>query len=72
MKLLKQKGLHGGGLIEISSAQMINRYNDALISMGFKPTALQHFSVDMLGWSPEIATEKKSIYYLTNSLANPM
>lgn len=72
MKLLKEKGLHGNGLLEITSAQMIARYNDALVSMGFQPTALQRFSVDMLGWSPEIATEKKKIYYLTHSLANPM
>jgi hypothetical protein len=72
MKLLKEKGLHGNGLLEITSAQMIARYNDALVSMGFQPTTLQRFSVDMLGWSPEIATEKKKIYYLTHSLANPM
>ena len=72
MKLLKEKGLHGNGLIQISSAQMIARYNDALVSMGFQPTGLDRFSVDMFGWSPEIATEKKSLYYLTHSLANPM
>ena len=72
MKLLKEKGLHGSGLIQISSAQMIARYNDALVSMGFQPTGLDRFSVDMFGWSPEIATEKKSLYYLTHSLANPM
>lgn len=72
MKLLKEKGLHGSGLLEISSARMIERYNCALVSMGFQPTVLKRFSVDMLGWSPEIATEKRSIYYLTHSLANPM
>jgi hypothetical protein len=72
MKLLKEKGLHGKGLLPISSAQMVARYNDALVSMGFEPTALKHFSIDMLGWSPEIATEKRNIYYLTHSLANPM
>ncbi|MCI5162699.1 MAG: hypothetical protein D3917_11920, partial [Candidatus Electrothrix sp. AX5] len=72
MKLLKEKGLHGNGLIQISSAQMIARYNDALVSMGFQPTGLDRFSVDMFGWSPEIATEKKTLYYLTRSLANPM
>lgn len=72
MKLLKQKGLHGSGLIQITSAQMIERYNWALVSMGFQPTSLKHFSVDMFGWSPEVATEKRSIYYLTHSLANPM
>ncbi len=72
MKLLKEKGLHGNGLIQISSALMIERYNSALVSMGFQPTNLEKFSVDMFGWSPEIATEKKSLYYLTHSLANPM
>jgi hypothetical protein len=72
MKLLKEKGLHGNGLIQISSAQMIARYNDALVSMGFQPTGLDRFSVDMFGWSPEIATEKRKLYYLTRSLANPM
>ncbi|MCI5167820.1 MAG: hypothetical protein D3903_17455 [Candidatus Electrothrix sp. GM3_4] len=72
MKLLKEKGLHGSGLIQISSTQMIERYNSALISMGFKPTGLDRFSVDMFGWSPEVATEKRTLYYLTHSLANPM
>ena len=72
MQLLKEKGLHGSGLLEISSARMIERYNHALVSMGFQPTGLKRFSVDMFGWSPEIATEKRSIYYLTHSLANPM
>ncbi|MCI5142509.1 MAG: hypothetical protein D3909_12480 [Candidatus Electrothrix sp. ATG1] len=72
MKLLKEKGLHGSGLLEVASAQMVDRYNDALVSMGFQPTTLKRFSVDMLGWSPEIATEKNNIYYLTHSLANPM
>ncbi|MCI5128453.1 MAG: hypothetical protein D3907_08125 [Candidatus Electrothrix sp. AUS3] len=72
MKLLKQKGLHGSGLIRITSARMIERYNWALVSMGFQPTGLKRFSVDMFGWSPEVATEKRSIYYLTHSLANPM
>ena len=51
---------------------MIERYNSALVSMGFQPTGLDRFSVDMFGWSPEIATEKKTLYYLTHSLANPM
>ncbi|MCI5157751.1 MAG: hypothetical protein D3906_04795 [Candidatus Electrothrix sp. AUS1_2] len=72
MKLLKEKGLHGNGLLRISSALMIERYNSALISMGFQPTGLKRFSIDMFGWSPEIATEKKCLSYLTHSPANPM
>ncbi|MCI5146350.1 MAG: hypothetical protein D3923_12685 [Candidatus Electrothrix sp. AR3] len=72
MQLLRKKGLHGSGLVKISSSRMIDRYNKALVSMGFEPTNLDCFSVDMLGWSPEIAWEKGNIYYLTHSLANPM
>lgn len=72
MERLKDRGYHGHGLLEITSEEMVGRYNGALESMGLVPTSLSQFSVDMIGWSPEIAKEKKNLYYLTRSLANPM
>jgi hypothetical protein len=71
MELLRDRGLHGRGLIEIATGEMVARYNKALEMMGLAPTGLERFSVDMIGWSPEIAKEKDSTYYLTHSLANP-
>lgn len=71
MELLRNRGLHGRGLIEIATDELVARYNSALEMMGLTPTALTRFSVDMIGWSPEIAEEKGSTYYLTHSLANP-
>lgn len=71
MELLRNRGLHGRGLIEINTPEMVGRYNSALEMMGLTATSLTRFSVDMLGWSPEIADEKDNTYYLTHSFANP-
>jgi hypothetical protein len=72
MKILVQTGLYGSGLLKITSPELINRYNDALEAMGLIKTSLTSFSIDMIGWSPEISEEMEDIFYLTHSLANPM
>ncbi len=67
---LKTAKLFGGGLVPLSGS-LAKRYNDCLAMLGVKPTALSHFSVDGLGWSPEIAEEKGENYYLNIGDANP-
>ncbi len=70
MNKLKTAKLYGGGLVSLSGS-LAKRYNDCLAMLGVKPTALSHFSVDGLGWSPEIAEEKGENYYLNIGDANP-
>ncbi len=72
MELLRHRGLFGKGLLKVSSEAMVERYNNALEHMGLPPTSLKQFSVDMLGWSPEIASEQDNTYYLTRDIANPV
>ena len=67
---LKAAKLFGGGLVSLSGS-LATRYNDCLAMLGVKPTALSQFSVDGLGWSPEIAEEKGDNYYLNIGDANP-
>lgn len=50
---------------------LVSRYNQCLVLLGFKPTKLTSFSIDGMGWSPEIAAEKKDVDYLNNGDANP-
>ena len=42
-----------------------------MVKLGFIPTKLNSFSIDGIGWSPEIAEEKKEVFYLNNGEANP-
>jgi hypothetical protein len=72
MELLRDRGLYGKGLFKLTSPTMVARYNSALEYMGLPKTSLQQFSVDMIGWSPEIADEQQNIYYLTQDIANPV
>lgn len=66
---LKEAGLFGGALVSVSGS-LAARYNDCLALLGMEPTQLTEFSVDGMGWSPEIAEEKKSPYYLNIGEAN--
>ncbi len=70
MNKLKTAKLFGNGLVPLSGS-LAKRYNDCLAMLGVKPTALAQFSVDGLGWSPEIAEEKGENYYLNIGDANP-
>lgn len=69
MEKLKAAGLYGGELVSLTGA-LARRYNECLTMMGIAPTALVSFSVDAMGWSPEIAAEKKDNYYLNIGDAN--
>ncbi|HMC01497.1 MAG TPA: DUF6638 family protein, partial [Flavobacteriaceae bacterium] len=69
MDKLKEANLYRSELIPVSG-KLVERYNQCLKTLGFKPTKLKSFSIDGIGWSPEIAEEKKEIYYLNNGEAN--
>lgn len=62
----------GVGLVKINTPQMVCRYNECLKSQGLETTALDEFSIDGVGWSPEITAEKKDRLYLCAGEANPM
>ena len=69
MEKLKQANLYLSELIPISG-KLVERYNLCLEKLGLKPTKLTEFSIDAIGWSPEIAREKKELNYLSNGEAN--
>ncbi len=70
MQKLKQANLYRSELIPISG-KLIERYNKCLVKLGFTETKLKTFSIDGIGWSPEVAEEKKELNYLNNGEANP-
>ena len=69
MEKLKAAGLFGGSLVPLTGS-LAKRYNECLAMMGIAPTTHSSFSVDAMGWSPEIAAEKKDNYYLNPGEAN--
>ncbi len=69
MEKLKEAGLFGGELVPVSGS-LVERYNGCLKMLGLKPTELKQFSVDGMGWSPEVSEEKDSNYYLNIGEAN--
>ncbi len=70
MQKLKQANLYRSELIPISG-KLVERYNKCLKKLGFAPTKLTEFSIDGIGYSPEIAEEKGTTMYLNNGEANP-
>ena len=70
MQKLKQANLYRSELIPVSG-KLVERYNKCLVKLGFSETKLTSFSIDGIGWSPEIAEEKNDIHYLNNGEANP-
>jgi hypothetical protein len=69
MEKLKVAGLFGGSRVPLSGS-LAKRYNECLAMMGISPTSHLNFSVDAMGWSPEIAEEKNDNYYLNTGEAN--
>ena len=69
MQKLKTAKLFRNELIPVSG-KLVERYNKCLVKLGFEPTSLTNFSVDGVGWSPEIAEEKKNVNYLNHGDAN--
>ncbi len=70
MNKLKEANLFRSELIPING-KLVERYNKCLKTLGFSPTKLTSFSIDGIGWSPEIAEEKKDNHYLNHGDANP-
>lgn len=70
MEKLKEAGLYGGALVQVSGS-IVARYNDCLAMLGLPPTTLDRFTVDGMGWSPEIALEQDNNFYLNIGEANP-
>lgn len=69
MEKLRAAGLFGGGMVVLSGS-LAKRYNECLGMLGVKPTKLKTFSIDGMGWSPEVAVEKKENFYLNTGEAN--
>ena len=70
MNKLKQANLYRSELIPVSG-KLVERYNKCLKTLGFTETKLKSFCIDGVGWSPEIAEEKKDMQYLNHGDANP-
>ena len=70
MQKLKEANLYRSELISVSG-KLVERYNKCLKTLGFKETKLKSFSIDGVGWSPEVAEEKDDIQYLNHGDANP-
>lgn len=70
MQKLEKANLYRNELIPING-KLVERYNKCLVKLGFTETNLTSFSIDGIGWSPEIAEDKKEIFYLNNGEANP-
>ncbi|EPR70769.1 hypothetical protein ADIWIN_3416 [Winogradskyella psychrotolerans RS-3] len=59
MNKLKQANLYRSELIPISG-KLVERYNKCLKTLGFSETKLTSFFIDGMGWSPDIAEERKT------------
>ncbi|SHH54872.1 DUF6638 family protein [Winogradskyella jejuensis] len=70
MQKLKVANLYRSELIPVSG-KLVERYNKCLLKLGFTETKLKKFSIDGVGWSPEVAEEKKDDNYLCNGPSNP-
>ncbi|MDD7887632.1 DUF6638 family protein [Flavivirga sp. 57AJ16] len=69
MDKLKEANLYRSELIPVSG-KLVERYNKCLAKLGFTKTTLKTFHIDGIGWSPEVAEEKKETHYLNNGDAN--
>ncbi len=59
-----------GNLVEVSSPQLVERYNRALKHLTGKTTTLKEFHIDISGYSPEIGDEISDDLYLNPSGCN--
>ncbi len=70
MKRLIEKGLMFGNLVEVSSPQLVERYNRALKHLTGNTTALADFHIDISGYSLEIGDELNDELYLNPNGCN--
>jgi hypothetical protein len=64
MELLFENQLIFGNLMTIAEPHLFERYNKALTGFGLQPVSLEQFSIDMTGFSPEVANELDDQAYL--------
>ena len=65
-----QLNLFGGSIVQVDSPELVRRYNSCLDYLGITKVELECFSIDALGWSPEIAELKHNPLYLSAGPAN--
>ncbi|MBL1404734.1 MAG: hypothetical protein COC00_002030 [Rhizobiales bacterium] len=64
MKRLLENELIFGNLLTVDEPHLIERYNKALKGFGLKAITLEQFSIDMTGYSPEVAHDLGNPEYL--------
>ncbi|MGL4611370.1 MAG: DUF6638 family protein [Trueperaceae bacterium] len=69
---MSQPPFYADKLIKVSLPALVQRYNDALVSLELPPTKLKTFHVDGMGWSPEVAQEQGNINYLSHTPASSL
>jgi hypothetical protein len=70
MNRLYDNELIYGRLLEITEPHLIARYNTALAGFGLKPVALEKFSIDQTGFSPQVADALGDDTYLDPNSVN--
>lgn len=70
MKRLIDSELIYGQLMEIAEPHLVARYNRALVGFGLPETALSEFSIDITGFSPQVAEELDDPLYLDPNAVN--
>lgn len=70
MKALQESGFFGQGLVPVVEPALVARYNACLEALGVEPSTATRFSIDGLGWSPQVAKEKDDPDYLSHGEAN--
>lgn len=64
MERLIENALMYGSMVQIDQPHLVERYNQALSAFGLAATKRNAFSVDAMGFSPEIAQDLKDDEYL--------
>ncbi len=64
MERLIENALMYGSMVQIDQLHLVERYNQALNAFGLPSTRRNAFSVDAMGFSPEIAQDLKNDQYL--------
>lgn len=64
MERLIENALIYGSMVQIDQPHLVERYNQALSAFGLANTKRNAFSVDAMGFSPEIADDLKNDQYL--------
>lgn len=69
-RLIEAKMIYGG-LMLVDQPHLVANYNKALTQFGFKPVAPPRFTIDAMGFSPEVAKLLRDEHYLDPHRVNP-